>query len=121
MRQGDVADALWVVKSGSVRVTSVDASGRESLHIDLGAHSYVGEIGLLHQVPRTATVTVTSPSELWRIPAEDFRSALAEVGSSASLRSVSFSRVRQSRTLPVPAPRVPEQVVEVDEDAYNSL
>jgi len=122
MRQGEVADALWIVVSGSVHVGSVDATGRENLRIDLGSHSYVGEIGLLHEVPRTATVTVSAPSELWRIPAEDFRSAVAEVGSSASLRSVSFSRIRQSRTLPVPPPRTPvEAPVEVDEDAYNSL
>jgi hypothetical protein len=118
MRQGEAADFLWIVVSGSVGVTSVDPFGHERVRIDLGAHSYVGEIGLLHQVPRTATVTVTTPSELWRIPAEDFRNALAEVGSSTSLRSVSFSRVRQIRALPLPAPRVP---VEVDEDAYNSL
>ncbi len=127
MRQGEDADALWIVVSGSVRVTTIDPSGRETARIDLGAHSYVGEIGLLHQVPRIATVTVGSPSELWRIPADDFRSALAEVGSSASLRSVSFSRVRQTRSLPGPAPRVPDQAVEVaqmdqvDEDSYNSL
>jgi hypothetical protein len=124
MRQGDTADALWIVVSGSVRATSVEPTGRETLRVDLGAHSYVGEIGLLHQVPRTATVTVTSPSELWRIPAEDFRSALSEVGSSASLRNVSFSRVRQVREIPVPAPRVTVEApapVEIDEDAYNTL
>ena len=118
MRQGEKADALWIVVSGSVRVTTVDPSDRESVRIDLGAHSYVGEIGLLHEVPRTATVTVSSPSELWRIPAEDFRNALAEVGSSASLRNVSFSRFRQVRAVPMPAPRV---TVEADEDAYNTL
>jgi hypothetical protein len=104
MRQGDTADFLWIVVSGSVRVATVSESGSESLSVDLGAHSYVGEIGLLHGVRRTATVTVTSPSELWRIPAQDFRNALAEVGSSTSLRSVSLSRYRQVRATPVPAP-----------------
>lgn len=120
MRQGDVPDALWVVESGSVRVTTTDLQRGETLHIDLPAHSYVGEIGLLHEVPRTATVTVTSPSRLWRIPAEEFRSALAEVGSSTSLRSVSLSRIRQIRTLPSATAPAPVEVV-LDEDAYNTL
>jgi hypothetical protein len=119
MRQGEDADFLWIVVSGSVRVVTVQ-TGRESLSVDLGAHSYVGEIGLLHGVPRTATVTVTSPSELWRIPAQDFRNALAEVGSSTSLRSVSFSRYRQVRAAPAPVQPAPV-VVEVDEDASYTL
>lgn len=120
MRQGEAADALWIVVSGSVRVTSTDALGREVTRIALPAHSYVGEIGLLHEVPRTATVTVTSPSELWRIPAEEFRSALSEVGSSSSLRSVSLSRAGQVRSLP-PQPAPAPSALEVDEDAYNTL
>lgn len=111
MRQGERADALWIVVNGAVRVTS-----QAGVDVTLGAHSYVGEIGLLHGVPRTATVRAIAPTLLWRIPAEEFRAALAETSSSTSLRSISASRMRQLSVAPVPEPAKP-----VDEDALYTL
>lgn len=50
--KGDAAEHLYVVVAGSVVVD--DADGAEIATV--GAGSYVGEIGLLHGVPRTAGV-----------------------------------------------------------------
>lgn len=106
MRQGERADALWVVVSGAVQVVRRGPTGKETVSVVLGAHSYVGELGLLHGIPRTATVTVVDDALLWRIPAEEFRAALAEGAPSASFRSVAGSRVRQlSSALRPPEPR----------------
>jgi MFS family permease len=96
IRQGDEPDALWVIVTGAVEVSSTDEFGRERVHSGLGPHSYVGEIGLLRGIPRTATVRTTAPSTLWRIPAADFLDALAG-GASSSLNAVATTRLGQTQ------------------------
>lgn len=88
LREGEAADALWVLVSGSLSVTieghvvsSVEAPG------------YVGEIGLLHRRPRSATVTAAADSVLWRISGEDFRAALDQFGASSSITGTAKFRL----------------------------
>lgn len=95
VRQGEPADALWVVVSGAVEVLTTDAWGAEHVRSGLGAHSYFGEIGLLRGTPRTATVRTTAPTTLWRIPAADLLEALSGAAASASLLAVSQARLAQ--------------------------
>jgi CRP-like cAMP-binding protein/predicted MFS family arabinose efflux permease len=95
VRQGDEPDALWVIVTGAVEVSAVDSAGRELVHSGLGPHSYVGEIGLLRGIPRTATVRTTAPSTLWRIPAEDVMAALGGGAASSSLNAVANTRLGQ--------------------------
>ncbi|HUR13075.1 MAG TPA: MFS transporter [Mycobacteriales bacterium] len=95
VRQGDEADALWVVVTGAVEVATVDGWGQERVHSGLGPHSYVGEIGLLRGIPRTATVRTTAQSTLWRIPADEVLTALNGAAASSSLMAVSSARLAQ--------------------------
>ncbi|MEI8239329.1 MAG: cyclic nucleotide-binding domain-containing protein, partial [Actinomycetota bacterium] len=44
----------------------------------MGPGDWFGEIGLIHRRPRTATVTVASPAELWRVPGGEFLDCLAD-------------------------------------------
>ncbi|RMH42921.1 MAG: hypothetical protein D6689_06665 [Deltaproteobacteria bacterium] len=56
-RQGDVADALYVVADGAV---AVFAEGPPRVQLDaLGEGAFFGEIGLLTRTPRRATVECT--------------------------------------------------------------
>ena len=57
IRQGDTAEAFYIVERGNV---SVIKDGK--VVAELAPGQYFGEIGLLHGVPRTATVTAKSPS-----------------------------------------------------------
>jgi CRP-like cAMP-binding protein len=107
MRQGEHADALWVVVSGAVEVTALQPDGSSRVVSALGAHSYHGEIGLLQRIPRTATVTTTAASKLWRIPAEEFFAAMSETALSASFRAVSQSRLVQIARVPSPRTEPP--------------
>jgi len=61
IRQGDAADAFYILESGTVRVSRMKGAQEEFL-ADLGPGKYFGEIGLLQGVPRTATVAALSDS-----------------------------------------------------------
>lgn len=56
VREGDPSDALYIIRLGQVRVTQAAPGGDRTLGY-LSRGDYFGEIGLLRQLPRTATVT----------------------------------------------------------------
>ena len=75
-RQGDAGDGLYLVVSGRLRVSVATEAGERMLH-DLGRAAIVGEIALLTDRPRTATVHAVRDSDLLLLEAQVFR-ALAE-------------------------------------------
>lgn len=70
VRAGDVGDRFYIVDSGTVRVT-LDNGEKES-----GAGEYFGEIALLRDVPRTATVTASTATRLYALERSDFLAAV---------------------------------------------
>jgi predicted MFS family arabinose efflux permease len=84
VKQGGEPDALYVLVEGSVDVTVSSQDGDRHLRT-MQAPAYFGEIGIVHGVARTATVTASDPCRLWRIPAESFRLAASAAGLSSSL------------------------------------
>ena len=84
--EGDHADAFYVLTGGRADVSAVGEAGTAPIHLrTLGPGSYLGEIGLLAGVPRTATVTAKTPATLLRISDTDFRDALTTLSASPSL------------------------------------
>jgi MFS family permease len=96
IREGDEADALWILARGelSVSVTG-DGPGPRALAV-VTAPGYVGELGLLHGIPRTATVRTSEESVLLRIGGPDFLDALEAGRASPSLLAV--AGIRMART-----------------------
>lgn len=94
--QGEVADALYVVASGEVEVTARGEDGVERFLTAIRGPAYVGEIGLLEGIPRTATVTTREPTRLWRIEGTEFLDALNDAPAAAVF--VETALVRRSRT-----------------------
>ena len=73
VREGDDPDDMWIVASGTLAVTSRGAAGGEAVEVaHLGPGDYFGEIGLLRDMPRTATVTTIEECALWRLPGAEF-------------------------------------------------
>jgi CRP-like cAMP-binding protein len=69
--EGEVGDRFYLIESGAVVVTH---EGRELRREQAG--DFFGEIALLRDVPRTATVTTTEDSVFRVLEREDFLSAL---------------------------------------------
>jgi CRP-like cAMP-binding protein len=78
-RQGDHCDRFYVVATGEVAV-AVDGHER----VELRAGDYFGEIALLRDVPRTATVRAQTDTELLALERDVFLAAVT--GHAASAR-----------------------------------
>lgn len=78
IREGERGREFLVIVDGSVRVTR---RGRKLR--DLGTGDFIGEIALVSDVPRTATVTTTSPVRLLIVNDRDFRQLIQEMPSIA--------------------------------------
>ncbi|KAJ3294636.1 hypothetical protein HK104_003454 [Borealophlyctis nickersoniae] len=57
IRQGDVGDAFYIIESGEARVTRTDENGIEHEMPGLKKGDYFGELALLTDKPRKATVS----------------------------------------------------------------
>jgi Na+/melibiose symporter-like transporter len=78
VRQGDPGDRFFIVAEGAVEVSEYGRPISE-----LGAGGYFGEISLIRDVPRTATVTAKTPVVLYALDREDFLAAVTSHAPSA--------------------------------------
>jgi MFS family permease len=84
IRQGDPADRFYMIQSGSFVVTqqaTPDAAAVVLRH--LAANDVFGELGLLRELPRSATVTAETDGVLLELSGKDF---LELVGAGGPLR-----------------------------------
>ena len=70
-KQGDSGDALYVIMEGDADVL-VDTPGGQITVATMGKNDFVGDIAVLCDVPRTATVTATSQLTTLRITKDLF-------------------------------------------------
>ncbi len=78
VNEGDDGSSLFVVQSGSLKVFLTDNVGREVTLSLLDPGDYFGELALLDDAPRSASVIALSRSEVLQIPRAAFL-ALIEV------------------------------------------
>jgi CRP-like cAMP-binding protein len=69
VRAGDAGDRFYIVDSGELEIVN-------GAHASAHSGDFFGEIALLRDVPRTATVRAVSPSELYALDRDDFLAAL---------------------------------------------
>lgn len=81
-REGDPGQTFYAIVHGAVRVTTTGASGVQQEAAILQDGDYFGEIALLQDVPRTATVCTCAPTLLLVLRREQF---LSLVGTSSQL------------------------------------
>ena len=73
---GDPTDAMYIVVSGRLKVVMSDKQGQEVILAILNQGEFFGEMGLIAQAPRSATVTTIEPCELLTITRADFTKCL---------------------------------------------
>ncbi len=76
--EGDPTDSLYIVISGRMRVLMSDADGKEVILATLGPGEFFGEMGLIDDSPRSATVMAVEACELIVINKRDFKKCLSE-------------------------------------------
>jgi diguanylate cyclase (GGDEF)-like protein len=78
-RQGESADNLWVLLSGRVRVVEATADGQaEMLLGELGRAEIFGELGILRDQPRSATVIAVDRTHCLVLRQRDFMTVLQD-------------------------------------------
>jgi CRP/FNR family cyclic AMP-dependent transcriptional regulator len=78
MASGDPTDSLYIVLSGRLKVMMSDAEGKEVILSILTAGEFFGEMGLIDDAPRSASVVSIEACELLSIAKRDFKKCLAE-------------------------------------------
>ncbi len=78
IQAGDETDSLYVILSGKVKVLIPDDQGREVILSVMGPHDFFGEMGILDDQPRSASVSTLEPCEMLRLSKAGFINCLKE-------------------------------------------
>jgi CRP-like cAMP-binding protein len=101
VRQGDTSMSLYVVLSGSVRVNRESEGGGGAVEVEqLGHGGAFGEMGLIEDLPRAATVVAQEPTTCALLAKWDFQNELRDDPEIAlSLLPVLTGRIRELDSL----------------------
>lgn len=77
-REGDRGDSAYLILTGKVDI-SLGSPGGDVVVASLGANNIVGEMSLLCETPRTATVTAAEPLDTLRIKKDQFFGLLRDL------------------------------------------
>ena len=78
LREGDTTDHVYFVLNGGLKVLVTDDEGREVILSMLGTGDVFGELSVLDDHPRSATVTAVETSKLVVFTKQDFLRCLEE-------------------------------------------
>lgn len=75
---GELTDSLYVIISGRLKVLMSDDEGREVILAILDSNDFFGEMGLLDDSPRSASVIALEAWELLILSKREFKKCLSE-------------------------------------------
>lgn len=75
--QGDLADAIYFIESGKLKISVISTAGKEAVLTMLGPHDFLGEGSLVGQTLRMSTATALEPSTVFRIDKQAMLQALS--------------------------------------------
>jgi CRP/FNR family cyclic AMP-dependent transcriptional regulator len=78
VREGERSDSLYMILYGKVKVYVSDARGEEAILNIQGANEFFGEMALLDESPRSASVMTMEPTRVAVMNKTAFRECLAE-------------------------------------------
>ncbi len=78
MEHGDDANTLYFLVTGRVKIFVVGEDGKEIVFGNKGPGSYVGELGLLAEGKRSASVQTLEDSEFWVLTKDSFNRIISD-------------------------------------------
>ena len=78
LRAGEETDALYIILSGRVKVLIPDEQGREVILVMMGPNEFFGEMGLLDDLPRSASVETLETCQMLRFSKSGFVACLKD-------------------------------------------
>jgi CRP/FNR family transcriptional regulator, cyclic AMP receptor protein len=91
--QDELASEVFFVVHGRIEVSTVSTTGSRVYHATIDSSQFVGELGPLGDMPRTASLITLEDSEIWVVPCEAFIDFVA--GEPDAARSVIVALARQ--------------------------
>ena len=76
-KEGDMGDAMYLVESGQAKVYSI-VDGKERIYAYVGPGDFLGELALLLDQPRSASVRMTIDGDLYALYKADLTELLRE-------------------------------------------
>ena len=70
--QGDDPDDVFFLVSGRVEVSSVSPTGSRVLHATVDTPQFIGELGVLGDLPRSADLLALDDSDIWTLEGDRF-------------------------------------------------
>lgn len=78
MTEGETGESLYLINTGRVKIFLSDEDGNEITLFIEGPGSYIGEISLLDNAPRTASAVTLEKTEVISISKKDFIDVITE-------------------------------------------
>ncbi len=78
INEGDETDSLYIILSGKIKAFLSDEHGKEIILDMAGPGEYFGEVALLDEAPRSASVMTLEPSSFLIISKGDFKNCVAK-------------------------------------------
>lgn len=97
LEEGQSRSKLLVILDGEVEVIKDLDTGDEQCLVCLGAHSVLGEMGLLRGLPASATVRTTRETRIFELGYETFHDLLADGETAAYKMTVNIARILGER------------------------
>jgi CRP/FNR family transcriptional regulator/CRP/FNR family cyclic AMP-dependent transcriptional regulator len=70
--QGDPAPDVFLLLDGRVEISSIASNGTRVLHATVDEPQFIGELAVLGDQPRTASVLALEDTTIWVVPADVF-------------------------------------------------
>ena len=96
IRENDIGETAYIIQSGRVEVTKVH-EGKATHIAYLSAGQAFGEMGMIDEKPRSATVTAIEPTAIQELHRDDFFQSLqSDPKGALSFLRVIFERLREA-------------------------
>ena len=98
-KEGDKGDALYIVKSGKINILKRNSAGIDSVLVTLGKGALIGDMAIIDEQPRSATIATVQETNFLIITKEDFRDLLGKIPEiSFQILKLTTERLRVTNT-----------------------